>query len=88
MRKPKASGQPWRHVPSSLGTHAPFGPLEPLAVLKTNPDGAGIAQAIGPLKTLAAGNGASTASRSFVIVTDLKDPSQVVLRQAGASNGQ
>ena len=34
--------------------HAPFGKLEPLAVLKTNPDGAGIAQAIGPLKTLVA----------------------------------
>ena len=27
--------------------------LEPLAVLKTNPDGAGIVQAIGPLKVLA-----------------------------------
>ena len=32
---------------------APFGKLEPLAVLKTNPDGAGIVQAIGPLKGLA-----------------------------------
>src|SRR5262252_9369617 len=30
----------------------PFGKLEPLAVLKTNPDGAGIVQAIGPLKAL------------------------------------
>lgn len=30
--------------------HAPFGKLAPLAVLKTNPDGAGIVQAIGPLK--------------------------------------
>ena len=29
---------------------SPFGKLEPLAVLKTNPDGAGIVQAIGPLK--------------------------------------
>src|SRR4029079_3934772 len=32
---------------------SPFGKLEPLAVLKTNPDGAGIVQAIGPLKALA-----------------------------------
>jgi hypothetical protein len=30
--------------------HAPFGKLEPLARLKTNPGGAGIVQAIGPLK--------------------------------------
>src|SRR4029077_20474870 len=28
----------------------PFGKLEPLAILKTNPDDAGIVQAIGPLK--------------------------------------
>src|SRR5882724_75659 len=34
--------------------HAPFATLEPLAVLRTNPDGAGIVQAIGALKTLAA----------------------------------
>jgi YVTN family beta-propeller protein len=63
---------------------APFRKLEPLAVLKTNPDGAGIAQAIGPLKKLAAG-GAATApagSRRFVIVTEMKDSSSVVLRQA------
>jgi len=67
--------------------HAPFGKLEPLAVLKTNPDGAGIVQAIGPLKTLAAGAGgaASTASRRFVIVTEIKDPSQVVMRQVAGS---
>ena len=31
---------------------SPFGKLEPLAVLKTNPDGAGIVQAIGPLKSV------------------------------------
>jgi len=68
--------------------HAPFGKLEPLAVLKTNPDGAGIVQAIGPLKTLAgAGAAAGVPSRRFLIVTELKDPSQVVLRQAGASGG-
>jgi YVTN family beta-propeller protein len=62
--------------------HAPFGKLEPLAVLKTNPDGAGIVQTIGPLKTLVAGAGTTggTPSRRFLIVTELKDPSQVVLR--------
>lgn len=32
--------------------HAPYGKLEALAVLKTNPDGAGIGQAIGLLKVL------------------------------------
>jgi YVTN family beta-propeller protein len=61
--------------------HAPFGKLEPLAILKTNPDGAGIVQAIGPLKTLV-GGGANQPSQRFLIVTDLKDSSQVVLRQA------
>jgi len=68
--------------------HAPFGKLEPLAVLKTNPDGAGIVQSIGPLKTLAPVNSASAVSyRRFLIVTDPKDPSHVVLRQASPSSG-
>ena len=64
--------------------HSPFGKLEPLAVLKTNPDGAGIVQAIGPLKTLANGAAASAGapSRRFLIVTELNDPSKAVLRQA------
>ena len=63
--------------------HAPFGKLEPLAVLKTNPDGAGIVQAAGPLKSLAVGSGskAGTPSQRFLIVTELKDPSRVVLHQ-------
>jgi YVTN family beta-propeller protein len=67
--------------------HAPFGKLEPLAVLKTNPDGAGIVQAIGPLKTLAgdAGGAAGGASRRFLIVTEMNDVSQGVLRQASDS---
>ena len=67
--------------------HAPFGKLEPLAVLKTNPDGAGIVQAIGPLKVLASGAGAVAGlpSQRFLIVTDLKDPSQVVLRESNSS---
>ncbi|HSS16146.1 MAG TPA: YncE family protein [Candidatus Dormibacteraeota bacterium] len=64
---------------------APFGKLEPLAVLKTNPDGAGIVQAIGPLKALAGSDPNSPLSPRFLIVTDLKDSSQVVLRQAGTN---
>jgi hypothetical protein len=69
---------------------APFGKLEPLAVLKTNPDGAGIVQAVGPLKVLAAGSpgGSNTSSRRFLIITEKGDPSHVVLSQASASNGQ
>jgi YVTN family beta-propeller protein len=64
---------------------SPFGKLEPLAVLKTNPDGAGIVQAIGPLKMLAGNDPNSSASQRFLIVTDIKDSSQVVLQQANAS---
>jgi len=62
----------------------PFGKLEPLAVLKTNPDGGGIVQTIGPLKVLAGNDPNSSASQRFLIVTDMKDSSQVVLRQAEA----
>jgi YVTN family beta-propeller protein len=62
----------------------PFGKLEPLAVLKTNPDGGGIVQAIGPLKVLAGNDPSSSAPQRFLIVTDMKDSSQVVLRQAEA----
>ena len=67
--------------------HAPFGKLEALAGLKTNPDGAGIVQAIGPLKTLAAGDavGSVAQSRRFLVVTDIKDASQVILRQTTTS---
>ena len=62
--------------------HAPFGRLVPLAVVKTNPDGGGIVQAIGPLKTLVAGDSSAPgSSQRFLIVTELNDPSQVVLRQ-------
>jgi YVTN family beta-propeller protein len=68
--------------------HAPFGKLEPLAVLKTNPDGAGIVQAIGPLKSLAdaATPGETTRSRRFLIATVLNDRSQVVLRETSAAS--
>jgi YVTN family beta-propeller protein len=67
---------------------APFGKLEALAVLKTNPDGAGSVQAIGPLKSLAHGeSSASSSARRFLIVTGMNDSSQVVLRQStGATN--
>ena len=63
--------------------HPPFKKLEPLAVLVTNPDGAGIVQAIGPLKMLVHGDsGASvTPASRFLIITEMKDSSQVVLRQ-------
>jgi YVTN family beta-propeller protein len=64
---------------------SPFGKLEPLAVLKTNPDGAGIVQAIGPLKVLVA-NEASSPSQRFLIVTDIKDSSQVALRQTSSGS--
>src|SRR5215471_1289666 len=63
----------------------PFGKLEPLAVLKTNPDGAGIVQAIGPLKGLAGNDPNSPSAQRFVVVTDIKDSSQAVLRQASIS---
>jgi YVTN family beta-propeller protein len=65
----------------------PFGKLEALAVLKTNPDGAGTVQAIGPLKTLVHGDSPASAAPSerFLIVTDMNDSSQVVLRQTTAA---
>lgn len=71
---------------------APYGKLEPLAVLKTNPDGAGIVQSIGPLKSLAGGGLGASAQKSddapsqrFLIVTELNDSSHVVLRQSSSS---
>jgi YVTN family beta-propeller protein len=64
--------------------HAPYGKLEPLAVLKTNPDGAGIVQTIGPLKELAGHEASSSPSRRFLIVVDANDKSVVILRQDGS----
>ena len=64
---------------------SPLGKLEPLAVLKTNPDGAGIVQAIGPLKALAGNNPNSSSAFRFLVVTDIKDPSQIALRQASSA---
>jgi YVTN family beta-propeller protein len=70
--------------------HAPYGKLEPLAVLKTNSDGAGIVQAIGPLKALLTGSSPSSGSVSqrFLVVSDITDANQVVLRQASAAGGR
>jgi len=65
---------------------SPFGKLEPLAVLKINPDGAGIVQAIGPLKALAGDAPNSSPPQRFLIVTNLKDSSQVVMRQADTAS--
>jgi len=70
--------------------HAPYGKLEPLAILKTNSDGAGIVQAIGPLKALLKGSSTFSSgaeSRRFLIVSNMTDAKQVVLRQASAANG-
>ena len=68
--------------------HPPFGKLEALAILKTNPDGAGSVQAIGPLKTLvhAASPSSATPSGRFLIVTDINDSTEAILRQSSASS--
>jgi uncharacterized ParB-like nuclease family protein len=58
---------------------APYGKLEPLVVLTTNSDGAGIVQSIGPLKALSAHDD-TTAVRRFLVVTEMRDLSHVVLR--------
>jgi YVTN family beta-propeller protein len=70
--------------------HAPFGRLEPLAILRTNPDGAGIVQTVGPLKSVSAGTATDAAmgSRKFLIVTELSDPSRVILQQTRPSDGR
>ena len=73
-------------VSLAVSNQSPFGKLEPRAVLKTNPDGGGIVQAIGPLKVLAGNDPNSSASQRFLIVTDMKDSSQVVLWQARPSS--
>src|SRR4029077_21141745 len=67
--------------------HAPFGKLEPLAILRTNPDGAGIVQTVGPLKSVSAGTttDAATGSRKFLVVSELSDPSRVILQQTRPS---
>jgi YVTN family beta-propeller protein len=67
---------------------APYENLQQLAALKTNPDGAGIVQAIGPLKSLAPSNGrvASVGTR-FLIIVGSNDNSNVVLIESNAIDG-
>ena len=65
--------------------HPPYARLTPLAILKTNPDGAGIVQAIGPLKTLAP-TASSAPAQLFLIITAQNDPTQIVLRQSPTAN--
>jgi YVTN family beta-propeller protein len=77
---PKASYQ----VYLAESNKSPFGKLEPLALLKTNPDGTGIVQTIGPLKALAGKDQMTSLSQRFLIVTDIKDSSQVVLQQTNS----
>jgi hypothetical protein len=64
---------------------SPFGKLQPLAVLKTNPDGAGTVQAIGPLKVLVVGADSTAPAQRFLLLTEMSDPNNVVLIQARGS---
>lgn len=83
-----ASGAQYR-VYLAQSNNPPYGNLEPLAIFKASPDGAGIVQTLGPLKTLVRSSAATdgTLPQRFLIITDLNDPSRVVLRQAGSSKG-
>jgi YVTN family beta-propeller protein len=83
-----ASGAQYR-VYLAQSNHPPFGNLEPLAIFKANPDGAGIVQTVGPLKALVRPGAATEASppQRFLIITDLNDQSRVMLRQASSSDG-
>jgi len=82
------SGAQYR-VYLAQSNNPPYGNLEPLAIFKANPDGAGTVQALGPLKALVHLSAATETSppQRFLIITDLDDPSRVVLRQAGSSKG-
>jgi YVTN family beta-propeller protein len=66
--------------------NAPFGKVECLATVKTNVEGSGIAQAIGPLKAVA--NTQQTANapqtRRYLVVTDQNDTSKIVLKPGSA----
>jgi len=83
-----ASGAQYR-VYLAQSNDPPYGNFDLLAIFKANPDGAGIVQALGPLKTLARPDAAVEGSppQRFLIITDFNDPSRVVLRQAGSSKG-
>jgi YVTN family beta-propeller protein len=64
--------------------HAPYGNVEPIGTIKTNTEGSGITQSIGPLKSVATNPQTSAADqhRRYLIVTDQHDTSKVVLKQA------
>src|SRR5579871_3918997 len=66
--------------------HAPFGKVECLATIKTNVEGSGIAQAIGPLKAVAnTPQAAGTPlARRYLVVADQNDTSKIVLKPGGA----
>jgi YVTN family beta-propeller protein len=66
--------------------HAPYGKVECLATVKTNVEGSGIAQAIGPLKAVANTQQSASApqSRRYLVVTDQNDTSKVVLKPGAA----
>jgi hypothetical protein len=66
--------------------HAPFGKVECLAVIKTNVEGSGIAQSIGPLKAVANTSQSAGApqARRYLVVTDQNDTSKIVLKQGPA----
>jgi len=67
----------------------PYGRLVPLAVLRTNQDGAGTVQTLGPLKSLTPENPmAPVSTRRFLIITEDKDASRVVLKQSVVSNAR
>lgn len=66
---------------------SPYGDLEPLAILKTNPDGAGIVQTVGPLKDLTRIDASESSPRRFLIVSEFDNASRVVLRQAVSPDG-
>jgi hypothetical protein len=82
-----ASGAQYR-VYLAQSNHPPYGNLEPLAIFKANPDGAGIVQTVGPLKVFVRPGAADgSPPQRFLIITDLNDPSRVLLRQASSSDG-
>jgi YVTN family beta-propeller protein len=71
------------HYQVSLAANAtpPFADVVPLAVLTTNPDGAGIVQALGPLKQVAPASTSGDASgpRRYLIITPVGAAATVVL---------
>ncbi|HEY0759132.1 MAG TPA: YncE family protein [Acidisarcina sp.] len=68
--------------------HLPFGKLQELAILKTNADGAGLVQTIGPLKSVGPSVGpTSSTDPRFLIVAGSDDDSNVVLIESTVIEG-